>query len=105
MKYFAVITTCGNEEEAVSIVDQLLNAKLIACANWWPVGSAYWWEGECEHTKEFMVFMKTTEEKLDLVRSAVRTAHSYRNPEVIQIRISGGSKEYLDWVGESVNKR
>jgi periplasmic divalent cation tolerance protein len=102
MKYFAVITTCGSEEEAVRIADQLLNTRMIACANWWPIGSAYWWEGECEHTEEFMVFMKTTEEKLEQVKSAVTTIHSYQNPEVIQIQLAGGSKNYLDWIEESV---
>lgn len=97
-----IITTCGNEDEAVRIADQLLNERLIACANWFPVRSAYWWEGECEHTQEFMVFMKTTEKNLESVKSAVRTLHSYQNPEVIQVSVAGGSEEYLNWIRESV---
>ena len=102
MNYFAVITTCGSEEEAVRIANHLLNEKLVACANWWQVSSAYWWEGSCEQAEEYMVFMKTVEKNLKAVESAVVAVHSYENPEVIQIPIKGGSKRYLDWVKGSV---
>lgn len=102
MNYFAVITTCGSEAEALRIANHLLNEKLIACANWWQVNSAYWWEGNCERAEEYMVFMKTVKKNLKAVESAVVTMHSYENPEVIQIPISGGSEKYLDWVKESV---
>ena len=103
MKYFAVITTCGNREEAVRIANHLVNERLIACANWWPVGSTYWWEGQCEQAEEYMLFLKTTEEKLNLIEDAIKTMHSYDNPEVIHIPITGGSSEYLGWVKESVS--
>ncbi len=102
MNYFAIVTTCGGEEEASRIAEELLNRKLVACANWWAVSSAYWWEGDCEHAEEFMLFMKTTEERLSAVESTIRSIHSYQNPEVIFLGIAGGSEAYLDWIRGSV---
>ncbi|MFQ5905820.1 MAG: divalent-cation tolerance protein CutA [bacterium] len=102
MKYVAVITTCRSKEEAVRIANHLVNEKLVACANWWPVGSTYWWEGQCEQAEEYMLFLKTMETKLKPVESAIKAVHSYENPEVIHVPITGGSAEYLDWVKESV---
>jgi periplasmic divalent cation tolerance protein len=102
MKHFAVITTCENEEEAARIANHLLHEKLIACANWWPVSSAYWWEGKSERASEYMLFMKTTDKHLKAADAVIKSVHSYDNPEIIQFAIAGGSKEYLDWVTECV---
>jgi uncharacterized protein involved in tolerance to divalent cations len=49
-----------------------------------------------------MVFAKTVEANLASTEEAIKSIHSYKNPEVIHIAISGGADKYLGWIEESV---
>jgi uncharacterized protein involved in tolerance to divalent cations len=43
-----VITTLHKKEDAIRIGKGLLEKRLIACYNLWPIESAYRWKGEIE---------------------------------------------------------
>jgi periplasmic divalent cation tolerance protein len=67
------------------------------------VQSIYRWKGKVEQAREVLVLMKTTAAKLrDLEREVMRT-HGYDVPEFIALPLVTGSREYLDWVAESVS--
>lgn len=98
-----VLTTAGSEEEAHRIAQTLVERRLAACVNIVPrIHSVYRWEGKVESADEFLLIIKTTRDREGPVRSAIKELHSYELPECIVIGIEAGSKEYLDWVGESV---
>ena len=101
MAYIMVIITTSNEEEARSISRALVDEKLIACANRFPVNSIYTWKGKVEEDSEIMLICKTRENNQDAIISRVKEMHSYDVPEIIAIPIIGGSKDYLDWVDEN----
>ena len=49
------------EPEARSLVDQLLEERLVACVNMLgPVVSRYHWEGKIDEGREMVLLMKTT---------------------------------------------
>ncbi len=98
MTYVMVIITAPNDAEASKISMTLLEEKLIACANRFPINSIYTWQGKVEEEGEIMLLCKTREDKLDAIISRVKELHSYDVPEIIAIPIIGGSKDYLDWV-------
>lgn len=98
MTYVMVIITAPDEKEARRISNTLVEEKLIACANRFPVNSIYTWQGKIEDEAEVMLLCKTREDRLDAVISRVKELHSYDVPEIIAIPIIGGSKDYLDWV-------
>ncbi len=98
-----VLTTAGSEEEARRIAQTLVERRLAACVNIAPrIHSIYRWQGKVESADEFLLIIKTTRDREESVRSAIKELHSYELPECILIAIEAGSKEYLDWVGESV---
>ncbi len=101
MAYIMVIITAPNDAEASKISMTLVEEKLIACANRFPVNSIYTWQGEVEDESEIMLVCKTREDRLDAIISRVKELHSYDVPEIIAIPIIGGAKEYLDWVESS----
>lgn len=102
--YIMVCVTCASRDEAQKIVDALLDQKLIACANIiQQVDSFFWWQGKKDFANESLFVAKTVPVKLDDVIKAVRHAHSYDVPEIIALPIVGGSKEYLDWITDSVS--
>jgi periplasmic divalent cation tolerance protein len=48
------------------------------------------------------MLLKTTSKKLDELESEVKRLHSYDLPEFVVLPITEGSREYLSWLGESV---
>jgi len=98
-----VLSTAGSEEEARKIALALVERKLAACVNIVPrIHSVYRWQGKVESADEFLLIIKTTKDREEQVRSAIKELHSYELPECIVIGIDGGSEEYLRWVSESV---
>ncbi|OGC03619.1 hypothetical protein A2V82_08090 [candidate division KSB1 bacterium RBG_16_48_16] len=101
MEYLLVITTCSSQKEAEAIVDKVLQARLIACANIIPaVQSFFHWKGEISHEQEVVVLMKTQKKHLDELVEWIQVNHSYQVPEIIAIPIVGGNTDYLNWVKE-----
>lgn len=98
-----VLTTAGSDEEARKIAHALVERRLAACVNIVPkIQSVYRWQGKVESAEEFLLIIKTTKVREEEVTSAIKELHSYELPECVVIAIEAGSKEYLDWVEESV---
>ena len=98
-----VLSTTGSEEEAHKIARHLVENQLAACVNIVrQVESIYRWQGKVESSLEWLLLIKTTAEKFNDVRDAIREFHSYDLPECIAIAIEDGSGDYLQWIGESV---
>ncbi len=67
-----VLITCGSHDNATSVAQGLLEAKLVACVNIIPgIRSLYWWEGKIQDENELLLLVKTTEAKLEAVRELV----------------------------------
>ena len=101
MAHIMVMITTSNEEEACLISRTLVDEKLIACANRFPVNSIYTWQGKAEDESEIMLLCKARENNLDAIIARVKDLHSYEVPEIIAIPIIGGSDDYLDWVDKN----
>ena len=98
-----VLSTTGSEEEARKIAHHLVENQLAACVNVVPqIQSIYRWQGKVESAREWLLLIKTTADKFDDVRDAIRELHSYDLPECNAVAIEDGSTEYLEWIGESV---
>jgi periplasmic divalent cation tolerance protein len=103
-EFRAVFVTCANLAEAKKIARAVVEQRLAACVNiaTTPVESIYRWKGKVETTREYLLMMKTIEKRLPELQRVVTQLHSYDVPEFIVLTIASGSKEYLDWVSESV---
>ncbi len=94
-----VFVTAANSSEAKSIAYELLNSKLAACVNIVPmVKSIYWWQSKIEEGEECLLIIKSEDVFLERIVSRVKSIHSYEVPEIIAIKVVGGSKEYLEWI-------
>ncbi|MDI9617908.1 divalent-cation tolerance protein CutA [Methanothermobacter sp.] len=98
------ITTSGQEESA-RIGRRLVEDRLAACVNIIPsIKSFYHWEGSLEEDEESVLIVKTTSELTQQIIKRVRELHSYDNPCIISIPITGGSRDYLEWLNNEVKK-
>ncbi len=97
-----VYVTCESFDEARKIARHLLEKRLIACANIFPVRSLFWWEGKIEECNEFVIIMKTKAEKFKELREEVKKVHSYSVPCICAFVVEEGNREFLDWIEKTV---
>jgi len=99
-----MIFTAANQEEAEKIAQELVEKKMAACVNVFDIASIYWWEGKIDRGTEALGIIKTRKDLIEKIIEEIKANHSYECPEVIAIPIIAGSKEYLDWIDDSVKK-
>ena len=98
-----VFSTAGSEEEAQKLANALVHEQVAACVNIvGPMRSVYRWQGEVHSEQEFLLVIKTTEQRFAAVRDLIVQQHSYELPECVSVAIDDGSSPYLKWIGENV---
>lgn len=98
-----VLTTADSKDLAQQIARALVEHRLAACVNIaGPIESFYRWKDNVESAQEWLLVVKTTSSAFERVRDSIRSLHSYQLPECISIPITGGSAEYLNWMGENI---
>jgi len=77
---------------------------MAACVNvvTHAVESFYTWEDKLEHGSEYLLMIKTTDERIPALQKEVLSLHSYDTPEFVVVPIVAGSEAYLKWLEESV---
>ena len=101
--YMAVFITAKDRAQAKTISDQLLDKKLIACANIVEgVESVFRWQGKIDQAKETLIILKSKQSLFKEIVKTVKAHHSYEVPEIIALPIVEGNPDYLKWIDESV---
>jgi periplasmic divalent cation tolerance protein len=101
-KILAVFSTFPDAEIARKIVREIVEARLAACGNIVPqVESIYRWQGKVESSGEALALFKLDAERYPAFEEKLRALHPYDVPEIICVKIEGGSADYLRWVTES----
>jgi uncharacterized protein involved in tolerance to divalent cations len=98
-----VTITFGTSEEAQVMADTLVEARLAACVQVWPITSTYRWQGEVERAQEHRLEAKTLASALPRLAAFVRERHSYDVPEIMAHTTSFAGEAYARWVGENVD--
>ena len=99
-EYSIVITTTGDKETAKTISKLLVEQKLAACVQMFPIESIYFWEDKVNEDNEIVLFIKSRTELFGKIQELVLKNHPYKLPEIIQIPITDGLQDYLRWIGE-----
>ena len=98
-----VLVTVGSLREARKIAKTLVEGRLAACVNLSPaVQSFYRWKSKMETAREILLVIKTSREIFPELQTEIRKLHSYATPEIICVPIIDGSREYLEWLAQSV---
>ena len=98
--YIIVYVTCGNKEEAEKIGRAVVEEKLAACVNYFPINSIYHWQGKIESGEEYVLMCKTNKEKFVKLKKKVKQLHSYQLPVILFWKFRA-EKEILKWIAES----
>ena len=98
-----ILVTVASKKEGRKIANHLVESKLAACVNITQhIESVYRWEGKISTDREYQLFIKSARELFPEIKAAISKLHSYHTPEIICLPIIDGSRNYLQWVGDSV---
>ncbi len=97
MKFILIYITHKNLREAKKVAGHLLAKRLIACVNYFPIQSSYWWKGKIESGKEIVTFVKTRKENWKKVRDEVKKIHPYETPCIMKLEVEA-NEDYAEWV-------
>jgi periplasmic divalent cation tolerance protein len=109
MKFIIIYITHKNKQEAKKVAEVLLRDRLIACVNYFPIESSYWWpaspelqrgeKGKIAHTKEIVTLVKTKKENWAKVKKAVEAIHPYETPCIMKFDVESNTS-YAQWIKE-----
>ncbi len=102
--YSLIITTCGGKEEAETIALLLVERCLAGCVQTLAIESLYRWEGAVERAHEWLLICKIKGADYAVVEAAIRSAHSYATPEIIEIGIERGVETYFSWLDSATER-
>jgi periplasmic divalent cation tolerance protein len=100
--HILVLVTTASKEESELIAVALVESRLAACVNIFPISSIYRWQGQIQSDSEYQLFIKTDIQLFSDMEAKIKELHSYSVPEIIAIDIVAGSGSYLNWLGESL---
>jgi periplasmic divalent cation tolerance protein len=101
LKFSIIYITNPDIKTAKKIASVLLEKKLIACANIFPVQSMYKWNGETKNTKEVVVILKTNSKNWKKIKQIVKKLHPYKIPCIIKISAEANNK-FADWINKEI---
>ena len=99
MSFITVYITHESEDAAKTMADQLVENKIIACANLFPITSAYWWEAAICNESEWVSLVKTQHKHWDALKAWVEEKHPYEVPCIMKIEVEANDS-YESWIKE-----
>ncbi len=93
----------GNASEAASLGQLAITEHLAACANVFPVQSAFMWEGVIQQEPEFILVLKTIPQKKKALREFLESKHSYETPCILSWDAEV-NEAYGAWVDQQVKR-
>ncbi len=97
--------TAPDLKTARAIAQTIVEKRLEACANVWPIESTYRWKGAIEHANEFSIVFKTRRDLLKKLIAAVRAEHPYEVPCIVSYPMGPALPEYLAWIDAETAQR
>jgi periplasmic divalent cation tolerance protein len=98
-----IYTTCANTLEAENLGKLILDQKIGACVDFWPIHTMYHWEGKMRNHKEVMMLITTFEPKIETVSDLITQNHSYSVPLIGSVDVRRINRPYKEWMtGEVV---
>lgn len=94
-----VSVTCPDEATALAIARLVVERRLAACANIVPgIRSIYRWMGEISEDNEVLVTMKTREDFVETLYTAIVANHPYQQPAIEVVALADAGRGVAAWI-------
>ncbi|WP_455380627.1 divalent-cation tolerance protein CutA [Acidihalobacter prosperus] len=102
--HLLVLTTYPDREGAEQLATKLVQNSLAACVNVLPaMRSFYVWKGQPTAGDEYLLLIKTHENRYEALEKTILAIHPYELPEIIATPITQGLSGYLNWIESSTS--
>ena len=97
-----IFVSFENKEDADKAANHLIDQKLAACVEIFPVQNYYVWKGEKVAADEVSGIIKTDDGYFEKVKEALSKILSYEIPQIIEVKAENVNESYLKWLKESI---
>jgi periplasmic divalent cation tolerance protein len=98
-----LIVTASDRSEAERIGETLVEKRLAAAGSVVPmIHSFFHGNGQLQRRHEALLLLKTSAAKSVEAQAELKAIHSYENPDILEVKVSGGSSAYIEWLLEEV---
>lgn len=99
--FVELVVTCKSWQEAELVADELLKQRLVACVEYFPIKSRYWWQGAIESADEIKLIMESVATNFSAVEAALSKIHSYETFVLQMVPVTQVSQQATAWWLES----
>ena len=85
-------------DEAKRLGALIIEHRVGACVDFWPISSCYNWEGSIKCVDQIMLLVTTLESKLEEVNKLISENHSYSIPLIAGVDIRRLNHPYKEWM-------
>ena len=98
-----ILVSFENQKDAERAANYLVNNKLAACVEIFPVKSFYYWKGEkMSGVEEVSAIIKTDDGYFEKVKRALEKILPYEIPQIIEVKAERANESYLKWLKDLV---
>ena len=99
-----IFTTVNSKEKAKEMALKLVKNRFAACVSILNAFSTYYWQNKIEQEDEYVLKIKTSEEKVGDVIKWLEKNHPYTVPEIIVVR-GEAYGEYYKWLNDYLSEK
>ena len=70
-----------------------------------PIVSTYRWKEDIAKTEEWLCLVKSKKDLYEELEKSIKELHTYETPEIIALPIIAGSKDYMKWLSNELEKK
>ena len=97
-----IFVSFENMEDADRAANYLIDNKLAACVEIFPVKNYYVWKGEKVKADEVSGIIKTQDGYFECVAGALREVLQAEIPQIIEVKCDAANDTYSAWLQESL---
>lgn len=97
-----IFVSFENMEDADRAANYLIDNKLAACVEIFPVKNYYVWKGEKTKADEVSGIIKTQDGYFEKVAGALKEVLAAEIPQIIEVKAEGANDAYLKWLEKSL---
>ncbi|MDR1365519.1 MAG: divalent-cation tolerance protein CutA [Holosporales bacterium] len=97
-EFSVVLSTAQSKQQAELLCHKLLEQNLAACIQIHRTKSFYLWQGKIKQACEYCLIIKTKTNLFKKLSTVIKQHHTYDIPEIIQLPLTDGLKDYLNWM-------
>jgi periplasmic divalent cation tolerance protein len=98
-----VLCAFPDDGRADAVVEEVLRARLAACASALPITSRYWWKDAIESAPERLLLFKTVPKRVGALFRLLAERHPYDVPEIIELDVPRVNDPYLAYLAATID--